>query len=163
MSIFSDSYFVVGFSFFLFLSLLAYLGVHKFILKALDGRADRIRSELEEARRLREEAQAAFAEFERKQKDVERLAEEITTKAREDAEAAKVKALADLDVSIERKKRAAQEQIEMAEKTAIANVRERAAEVAVAAASRVISEKLDDSQADALTDKAIETVAQRLH
>ena len=77
MSIFYDSYVVVTISFTLFMLILGYYGVHKLILDQLDKRAERIRSELDEARRLREEAQAAFAGFERKQKEVAAQAGEL--------------------------------------------------------------------------------------
>jgi len=83
MSIFQDSHFVVGLSFVLFFVLLAYLGVHKFLGRALDQRADRIREELDEVRRLREEAQAVFAEFERKHREVETQTGEIVAQIEE--------------------------------------------------------------------------------
>ena len=103
MSLLNDSYFVVGLSFFLFFGLLAYLGVHKFVLGKLDERADRIRQELDEVRRLREDAQATFAEFERKQREVESQAEEIVAHAKAEAEQAAEIAKKDLAASIDRR------------------------------------------------------------
>jgi F-type H+-transporting ATPase subunit b len=82
MSLLNDSYFVVGLSFFLFFGLLVYLGVHKFLALKLDERSDRIRAELDEVRRLREDAQATFAEFERKQREVQGQADEIVAHAK---------------------------------------------------------------------------------
>lgn len=163
MSLLHDSYFVVGLSFFLFFALLAYLGVHKFVFKALDGRAERIRSELDEVRRLREDAQATFAEFERKQREVTGQAEEIVEHAKREAEQAAEKAKADLAESIARRLKSADEQIAMAEANAVREVRDRAIQVAIAAAAEVMSNRLSDAKADALIDDAIKRVGERLH
>jgi len=163
MSIFHDSHFVVGLAFFLFLGLLAYLGVHKFVGKVLDARADRIRAELDEARRLREEAQATFAEFERQSREVEGRAEEIITHARVEAEQAAERAKADLKVSIERRLKAADEQIAMAEASAVREVKDKAVQVAIAAAAEVLAARMSDAKADALIEDAIKSVGERLH
>jgi F-type H+-transporting ATPase subunit b len=158
-----DSNVVVTISFVSFFAILYYFGVHKLLFGALDARAERIRGELEQARQLREEAQTTFAEFERRQREVSAQVEDIITHAREEAEAAAVKAREDLKVSVERRLRAADEQIAMAEANAVREVRDRAIEVAVAAAGRVISERLGDEKAGALVDQSIETVGSRLH
>jgi F-type H+-transporting ATPase subunit b len=163
MSILQDSHFVVGIAFVLFFGLLAYLGVHKFLAGKLDERADRIREELDEVRRLREEAQATFAEFERKQREVEGQADEIIAHAKVEAEQAAEIAKADLAASIERRLKAADEQISMAEDNAVREVRNRAVQVAVAAAADVMSKGLSDAKADALIDDAIKNVGERLH
>ena len=96
MEIFYNSTFVVGISFVLFILLLLYLGVHKLLAAKLDERAAGIRTELDEARKLREDAQELFAEFERKQKEVEGQAEEIIAHARVEAEQAAERAKADI-------------------------------------------------------------------
>ena len=163
MSLLYDSYFVVALSFVLFFGLLAYLGVHKFVLKALDARADRIRDELDEVRKLREDAQATFAEFERKQRDVEGQAQEIVEHAKREAEQAAEKAKADLADSIARRLKAADEQIAMAESNAVREVRDRAVQVAIAAAAEVMASRLSDDKVDALVDDAIKRVGERLH
>ena len=163
MSLLQDSHFVVGISFFLFFGLLAYLGVHKFLAGALDQRADRIREELDEVRRLREEAQAVFAEFERKHREVDTQAGEIVAHAKVEAEQAAERAKADLAASIERRLRAADEQIAMAEDNAVREVRDRAVQVAIAAAAEVMASRMSDDKADALVEDAIESVGERLH
>lgn len=163
MEVFYDSNIVVTVSFTLFFAILFYYGVHKLILGALDQRADRIRNELAEARRLREEAQATFAEFERKQKDVAAQAEEIVEHARAEAEATAEKAKADVAASIERRLKAADEQIAMAEQRAVRDVRDRAIQVAIAAASDVLAQRLGDDQASTIIDESIETIGKRLH
>lgn len=163
MAIFNDSTFVVGLSFFLFLGLLGYLGVHKFLARALDDRADRIRDELDEVRRLREDAQATFAEFERKQREVQGQADEIVAHAKAEAEQAAKVAMADLAASIERRLKGADEQIAMAEANAVREVRDRAVQVAVAAAAEVMAARLTADKADALVDDAIKNVGEKLH
>lgn len=163
MSLFYDSHFVVGLALFLFLGLLAYLGVHRFLAKALDDRAARIRGELDESRRLREEAQATFAEFERKQREVESQATEIIAHAKVEAEQAAERAKADIAASIERRLKAADEQIAMAEANALREVRERAIQVAVAAAAEVIESRMTPARADTLVEDAIKAVGDKLH
>ena len=163
MEIFYDSNVVVALSFFLFFALLAYLGVHKFIGKALDNRAEGIRTELNEARQLREEAQNLFAEFERKQKEVEGQAEDIVANAKAEAEAAAERAKADLATSIERRLKAADEQIALAESNAVKEVKDTAVSVAIAAASEVLTSKLGADQAEGLIDNAIKDVGAKLH
>jgi F-type H+-transporting ATPase subunit b len=163
MSIFYDSNIVVAISFVLFFLILGYYGVHKLILEQLDKRAERIRGELDEARRLREEAQATFAEFERKQKEVAAQAEDIVEHARTEARESAERAKAEVAESIARRLRAADEQIAMAEANAVKEVRNKAVNVAVAAASQVIAERMGDDKASELIDGAIETVGKRLH
>jgi F-type H+-transporting ATPase subunit b len=163
MSLLNDSHFVVGISFFLFLGLLAYLGVPKMLAGLLDSRADRIREELDEVRRLREEAQATFAEFERKHRDVQTQVDEIVAHAKAETEQAAEIAKADLAASIERRLKGADEQIAMAEANAVREVRDRAVQVAVAAAAEVIAGRLTADKADALIDDAIKSVGVKLH
>lgn len=163
MDIVNNSTIMVGISFVIFLGILGYLGVHKFLAKALDERAAKIRAELDEARALREEAQKTFAEFERKQKEVAGLADEIVAHARAEAEQAAEKAREDLKVSIARRLKAADEQIALAEAEAVKAVKDRAVTVAVAAAADVLKAKLGADQAAGLVDTAIEDVAAKLH
>ena len=163
MEIWYNSNFVVGVAFVLFLALLLYLGVHRFIAKALDDRAARIRAELNEARQLREEAQELFAEFERKQRQVAGQADEIVAHAKAEAEAAAERAKADLKVSIERRLKAADEQIAMAEANAVRQVKDRAVAIAIAAAGDVLRARLGQDRARGLVDEAIEEVGRKLH
>ena len=163
MDIFYNTNVMVGVSFFLFFGLLAYLGVHKMLGKMLDDRAEGIRTELDDAKRLREEAQELFAEFERKQKAVEGQAEEIVAHAKAEAEAAAEKAKADLAVSIERRLKAADDQIAMAEADAVKEVKDKAVAVAIAAASKVLTQNLGGDKAEGLVDAAIQDAGARLH
>ena len=163
MSFFYDSNIVVTISFVIFIAILGYYGVHTLIIDQLDKRADGIRGELDEARRLREEAQATFAEFERRQKEVAARAEDIVEHARVDAREAAERAKADVAESITRRLKAADEQIAMAEANAVKQVRNKAVTVAVAAAADVLRERIGDDKAAALIDESIEKVGNRLH
>jgi len=163
MAIFYDTWFVVGLALVIFLGILGYFRVHKQVLGLLDNRADRLREELDEVRRLREEAQATFAQFERKSREVDAQAQEIIDHAKKEAEQAAEKAKADLADSIERRLRQAEDQIGMAEAKALREVRNRAVEVAVAAAGEVIARKMPEDKADALVDDAIKQVGKQLH
>lgn len=159
---YADSTLVVAISLALFFGILWYAGVHKLIFGALDARAERIRTELDEARRLREEAQETFAEFERKRQDVDAEVAEIVEHAKTEAVSAAEKAKVDLAASIERRLRAADEQIALAEADAVRNVRDRAVAVAVAAASDILADRLAGDAGIPLIDQSIEQVSKRL-
>lgn len=155
--------FVVLIAFLIFIGVLVYFKVPGMIAGMLDARAETIRKELDEARTLREEAQAVLAEFERKQAEVKDQAERIVTQAREEAELMARQARADLEKSIARRLAAAQDQIASAEKSAVREVRDTAIAVSVAAARDVLAKGMDDSRADSLIDAAIADVDARLH
>jgi F-type H+-transporting ATPase subunit b len=163
MAILYDTYFVVAAAFVAFFAMLWRLRVHDMLFAQLDARADRIRQELEEARRLREEAQTMLAQYERKQKEVEDTALEIVARAKEDARNAAEAAKKDLALSIERRLKAAQDQIASAEAAAVREVKDRAVQVAVAAAADVIRRSITPEAADARIDAAIREVGARLN
>lgn len=163
MSFFGDSYLVVSFSTALFVLLLIYLGVPGKIGGLLDARAEKIRAELEDARRLREEAQTLLASYERKQKEVEGQAEQIVANAKAEAERAAEEAKANLQASIARRLKAAEDQIASAEAGAVREVRDRAVAVAVQVASAVIAEKMGDADKARMVDDAIREVGAKLH
>jgi F-type H+-transporting ATPase subunit b len=129
---------------------------------ALDRRAAKIRDELDEARRLREEAQATLANYQRKQRDALKEAEQIIAHARTDAERLGAQAARDLETAIERRQRLAEEKIAQAEQKALAEVRAAAVDVAVAASRRVLAEEMGRS-GGRLIDEAIDALPQRLH
>ncbi len=154
---------VVALGFLIFLGILVYFGVPRMLGGKLDARAAEIRSDLDEARALREEAQSLLASYERKQKEVAEQAEQIVTAARADAEAAAEAAKADIRRSVERRLATATEQIAAAEKAAIRQVKDRAVAVAIAAAGEVIGRNMKADEADALIDAAIGEVGAKLH
>lgn len=155
--------FVVVLAFLLFVSFLIFMGVPKLIGNALDKRADDIKSELDEARALREEAQSLLASFERKQREVQAQADEIVRSAKADAQAAADGAKKDLEASVARRLAAAQDQIASAEAAAVKDVRDQAVSVAIAAAQSVIASQMSAANANKLIDTAIAEVDTKLH
>ena len=155
--------FVVFLAFLGFLGVLAYFRVPQRLGSLLDGRADRIRSEIDEARALREEAQTLLASYERKSREVQEQADRIVEQAREEAREAGEQARRDLEAQVARRIQGAEEQIAQAEASAIQEIRDRAAEIAVAVAAEVIAERMDEARQAALVDQAIDTVAAKLH
>lgn len=155
--------FVVLLAFLLFVGILLYVKVPGLLGKQLDDRAEGIRKELDEARKLREEAQTILASYERKQKEVSEQADRIVASAREEATAAAEQAKADLKLSIERRLAAAQDQIASAEASAIKEVRDQAIDVAINVADDVISKQLSAAEANKLIDAAIADVDSKLH
>lgn len=126
----------------LFLLSLMYFGIHKKIAGALDARADSIRDELEEARRLREEAQTLLASYQRKQKEAEQQAEDIVKQARSDAENMAVQARKDLSERLERRTAQAEAKIANAEAQAMSEVKAKAADMAMDTAETLFRTKL---------------------
>ncbi|MBE3636907.1 F0F1 ATP synthase subunit B [Mangrovicoccus algicola] len=155
--------FVVLLAFLLFVAILVYFKVPGILGGMLDKRADGIRTELAEAKALREEAQALLASYKRKQDEMAEQAQKIVETARKEAKAAAAKGKADLDVSIARRLAAAEEQIAAAEKQAVKEVRDEAVNVAVAAAGEVIAKQMDPARADAMFDDALGQVQSKLH
>jgi len=146
----------------LFFALLIYLGIHKKLFAALDARGDKIRQQLEDARLLREEAQAALAAAERKHRDAVSEAESIVAGARREADALKANAAKTLEETLARREKAAQAKIAQAESRALSDVRAAAAQAATQAAAALIAEKLDEKNAAALVDDAIADLPKRL-
>lgn len=163
MAFFGDTNLVVTLAVLLFIGLLVYLKVPGKIGGLLDARAKRISDELDEARRLREEAQTVLASYERKQKEVEETAKEIVERARAEATKAADQAKADLKSSIERRLKAAEDQIASAEASAMREVRDRAVTVAVQAAREVIAKKMTKTAGEALIEDSIKSVSAKLH
>ncbi|GHG85917.1 F0F1 ATP synthase subunit B [Pseudodonghicola xiamenensis] len=155
--------FVVLLAFIVFVAILVYFKVPRTIGGLLDKRAEGIKSELDEARALREEAQTLLASYERKQKEVQEQAGRIVANARSDAAAAAEQAKLDLEKSIARRMAAAQEQIASAESAAVKEVRDQAVAIAVAAANEVIAKQMSAAEANKLIDDAILEVDAKLH
>jgi len=155
--------FIVLLAFLLFVGVLIYLKVPGKIGGLLDQRADDIRSELDEARALREEAQTVLASYERKQKEVQEQSDRIVAAAREDANLAAEQAKQDLQQSIERRLAAAEDQIASAQASAVKEVRDQAIGIAVAAASQVMAKQMTAAKGNKMIDEAIAEVEAKLH
>jgi F-type H+-transporting ATPase subunit b len=144
--------FWVAVSFLLFVGILIKMGVPALVTKALDDRADTVRKELDQARRLREEAQDLLADYQRKQRAADDEAKAIIEEARREAEAMKAESARTLKEQLERRTRLAEEKIARAEAQAVSEVRAAAVDVAMSTAERLISEKLAaDGGADLLS------------
>ncbi len=155
--------FVVLIAFVLFILVLLKFKVPSTLGGLLDKRAEGIKSELEEARALREEAQTILASYERKQKEVQEQADRIVAQAKDDAMAAAEQAKADLKSSIARRLTAAEDQIASAEASAVKEVRDQAVVVAVSAANDVIAKGMTAADGNKLIDAAIAEVDAKLH
>lgn len=155
--------FVVLLGFLVFIGVLLYFKVPGMLGKLLDGRAESIRDDLDEARALREEAQALLASYERRQREVQEQADRIVAHAKEEAVIAGEQAKADLEASIARRLAAAEDQIASAQAGAVKEVRDRAIVVAVKAAQDVLAKQLTAKDAAKMIDDAISEVGQKLH
>lgn len=159
---FQDPTFWVLVSFVIFVALLGKT-LWTMITKALDERAETIKSELDEAEKLREEAQDLLAKYQRLQRDAVKEAENIVERARTEAEQYAEQAKANLDTALARREKLAVERIEHAEKAATDDVRRIAAEVAVEATRNLLAEEMKGERADKLIDGAIEDLPNKLH
>ena len=153
----------VAVAFFIFFGGVFYMGIHKRVGQMLDDRSDAIRNEIDEARSLREEAQALLASYQRKQRDAENEAEELVTQARRDAEQMAAEAEETLSSQIQRRTILAEQKISAAEAQAVNEVRAVAADIAVAAATKVIADKIDGAKANALVSESIEGLKGKIH
>ena len=159
----SDATFWVAVSFAIFVGLLFYYKVPGMVTKALDKRAADIAHELEEARRLREEAQELLASYQRKQRDAMKEAETIIEQANEEAERLAAEIRETMQVQAERRTKLAEDKIAQAEVQAVQEVRALAADLAVEAARRVIGDKLSGDKANTLIEKSIRNLGAKLH
>ncbi len=130
---------------------------------ALDGRAERIKAQLDEAKQLREDAQAALAEYQRKLRDATEEANAIVEHAKVEAERLREHARADQEQALKRREQLAVEKIAQAEAEALEQVRNQAVDLAVAATARLLAESMDKNQAERLIDAAIEELPDKLH
>jgi F-type H+-transporting ATPase subunit b len=150
-------------SFVLFVALLVYYKVPGLVTKALDDRAAKIRAELDEARRLREEAQALLADYQKKAREAEDEAKAIVESAKKEAEALGAEARRALAEQLERRTRLAEEKIARAEALAVAEVRDAAVEKAVAAAESVLRNKATGDLGASLVDQSIRDLKSKLN
>ena len=155
--------FVVTLAFLLFIGVLVYFRVPQIVAGLLDKRAEGIRNDLAEARRLREEAQEIYASYERRQREVKTQADEIVANAKREAVLEADKAKSALQASIARRLKAAEEQIASAEGDAVRAVRDRAIQTAISAATEILGQQAGAEQRAAGIDKAIDDVANRLN
>lgn len=140
-----------------------WLGVHRTVLTALDHRAERIRTELEDASRLKEEAANVLAEYKARRASAEQEAADIIAGANAEADRIAREAKAKMEDFVARRTKTAEGKIALAEAQAVADVRAAAAEAAVKAASTILSQSVKGSLADDLLAKGITEVRQKLN
>lgn len=155
--------FWVAVSFVGFLAILVYYKIPALLAKALDERAAAIRKELDEARRLRDEAQNLLNDYQKKYRNAGLEAESIIEQARGEAEAYAKETRASLAESLERRTRQAEEKIARAEAQAVDEVRAAAVDTALAAAERILREKASGAAGAALIDDSIRGLKGRLN
>jgi F-type H+-transporting ATPase subunit b len=155
--------FWVAVSFFLFVGVVIYLGAHKKIAVALDARAASIAKELDEARRLRQEAENVLADYRRKQGEAAKEAEAIVSLAAKEAEILTAETRRSMQEHFERRMKLAEDKIARAEAEALREVRAAAADAAIAAAQAVIAEKLTPEAADKLVKQGIDALKGKLN
>jgi len=160
---FHEPEFWVAISFFVFVGLLLYLKVPGMVTKALDERAEAIRKEIEEAARMREEAQRLLARYDAKRKEAEKEAEEILAVAKQEAEAVVAEARHKFEEMIARKKASAEEKIAQVAQAAAQEVRGRAAELSVSVAEDLLAARIKGAKATKLIDESLQAVKEKLH
>ena len=133
-----EAEFWVAVAFVIFVGVLIYVGVHKIMIKSIDDRRDRIKAELDEARRLKTEAEALLAEYQRKQQEAEHEAQAIIAGAKAEAERVAAEAETKMEEFVARRTKMAETKIAQAEAQALADVRAAAADAAVAAAEKIL-------------------------
>jgi F-type H+-transporting ATPase subunit b len=160
---FAEPEFWVAVGFVILMIVFAYVGVHRTVLTALDHRRDRIKSELDEASRLKDEAAKLLADYKARGATAEREAQEIVAAAKAEAERIAAEAKAKMEDFVVRRTKTAESKIALAEAQAIADVRSAAADAAVTAASSILSQSVKGSVADDLLAKGIAEVRQKLN
>jgi len=160
---FAEPEFWVAVAFVILMGLFAYLGVHRTVLKTLDHRRDRIKAELDDSRRLKEEAAKLLAEYKARHASAEREAQDIIASARADAERIASEAKTKMEDFVARRTKTAESKIALAEAQALADVRAAAADAAVTAASTILSQSVKGSVGDELLTKGIAEVREKLN
>jgi F-type H+-transporting ATPase subunit b len=160
---FEDPEFWVLLAFVIFLGVLVKFGVPKLALSALDERSDRIKQALDEAQRLRSEAQAVLAQYQKKRVEAEKEAQAIIVNARIEAERLAAEAKGKVEEFIARRTKMAESKIAQAEAQALADVRAAAADAAVAAAENILVQTTHGAAADSLIANGIRDVKAKLN
>jgi F-type H+-transporting ATPase subunit b len=155
--------FWVAVAFVILMVIFGYVGVFKTMISALDKRAARIQSELDEASRLKQEAAKVLADYKARSAKAEREAADIIANANAEAERIAAEAKAKLEDFVARRTKTAESKIALAEAQALADVRAAAADAAVQAASTILSQSVKGQVADDLLAKSITEVRQKLN
>ena len=163
MEFITEPEFWVAVSFFIFVGVVLYFGVHKKVAAALDARTVLISKELEEARRLRNEAEKVLADYRRKESEAANEAESIVALAAKEAKIFAAETRKSVKEHFDRRMKLAEEKIARAEADAVREVRSVAVDAAVAAAQTLIAEKLTPDRAEKLVSESIDTLKSKLN
>lgn len=163
MHFFAEPEFWVFVGFLIFVGILIYVGVPKMLTSALDDRGKRVQAELDEARRLKEEAQKLLAEYKAKQRQADAEAAAIIEGAKSEAERIAAESKTKMEEFVARRTKLAETKIAQAEAQAVADVRAAAAEAAVSAAERILTESVKGQVADDLLTRGIGDVKSKLN
>jgi F-type H+-transporting ATPase subunit b len=162
MELITDAHFWVGVAFVIFLVLMVVLGVHKLVWNALGDAGEKVRAQLDEANRLREEAEALLGRIQSEREQSEKLAAEILANAEDQARRMQVEAQERLAEQIERRGQLAERRIATAEAQAAAEVKAAAGELAAQMAEQVLAARVAGAKTDPLIDAAIGQLAGKL-
>lgn len=135
----------------------------KSVIGGLDGKINEIKSEIENAERLRVEAQELLAQYQRKQRDAEKEAGDILSRAKEQAKQLKKTAETDLAEVMDRRETQLAERLRRIEENAIAEIQGHAAELAVAATTEMIIQTLDEKTNSDLNEESIKNLSKQLN
>lgn len=147
----------------IFIGILVYMKVPGMLAAQLDKRANDVAKELDEARRLREEAQGLLASYQRKQAEAMKEAEAIVAQAKLEAERLAEETRKNLEAQVERRRQLAEDKIHQAESQAVQEVRAAAADIAVSAAQRLIADKVDAAKDATIVERSISELSSKLH
>jgi F-type H+-transporting ATPase subunit b len=160
---FAEPEFWVAVAFVILMGIFAYFGIHRTVLTTLDHRSERIKAELDDARRLKEEAAKLLAEYKARHASAEREAQDIIESAKAEAERIASEAKTKMEDFVARRTKTAESKIGLAEAQALADVRAAAADAAVTAASTIMSQSVKGPIADDLLAKGIAEVREKLN
>jgi F-type H+-transporting ATPase subunit b len=160
---FAEPEFWVAVAFVILMGIFGYFGIHHTVLKTLDHRSDRIKAELDDARRLKEEAAKLLSEYQARRASAEREAQDIIESAKGEAERIAAEAKAKMEDFVTRRTKTAESKIALAEAQAMADVRAAAADAAVTAASTILSQSVKGDVANDLLSKGIAEVREKLN
>src|ERR1700742_3697897 len=160
---FAEPEFWVAVGFVILMGVFVYVGVHRTVITALDHRSGRIKAELDDAKRLKQEAASVLEQYKARHASAEREAQEIVASAKAEAERIATEAKSKMEDFVARRTKTAESKIALAEAQALADVRAAAANAAVTAASAILSQSVKGSVADDLLAKGIAEVRAKLN
>lgn len=152
----------VAISFAIF-ALIAFKLGRKSVVSSLDARIEEVKSEIENAERLRVEAQELLAQYQRKQRDAEKEAKEMVSKAKEQAKQLRKTAETDLAELMDRRETQLAERLRRLEENAVAEIQNHAADLAVAATTEMIVQTLDEKTNASLNEESIKSLSKHLN